>query len=38
VISAVDQFDLELRTAMFCSGAGSVSALREPGRIERVSV
>ena len=37
VIETIDQFGLELRTAMFCAGAGCVEALREPGRIERVS-
>ncbi len=37
VIATIEQFALELRTAMFCAGAGSVAALREPGRIERVS-
>ena len=36
VIESIDQFGLELRTAMFCAGAGCVAALREPGRIERV--
>ena len=36
VIETIDQFGLELRTAMFCAGAGCVEALREPGRIERV--
>ena len=36
VISTIDQFGLELRTAMFCAGAGCVEALREPGRVERV--
>ncbi len=33
VIRAIDQFAAELRTAMFCAGAGTVAALREPGRI-----
>ena len=36
VVGAIDQFALELRTAMFCAGAGSVAALRGPGRIERM--
>jgi len=33
VIAAIDQFAAELRTAMFCAGAGDVNALREPGRL-----
>lgn len=33
VIRTIDQFAAELRTAMFCAGAGSIAALREPGRI-----
>jgi isopentenyl-diphosphate delta-isomerase len=32
---AVDLVAAELRVAMFCSGAGSVGALRDPGRIYR---
>jgi isopentenyl-diphosphate delta-isomerase len=36
VIETISQFALELRTAMFCAGAGSVAALRESGRIEQV--
>ena len=32
---AVELVAAELRVAMFCSGAGSVAALREPGRIYR---
>ena len=36
VIETIEQFALELCTAMFCAGAGSVAALREPGRIVRV--
>jgi isopentenyl-diphosphate Delta-isomerase len=36
VIATIDQFTLELRTAMFCAGAGDVAALREQGRIVRV--
>jgi isopentenyl-diphosphate Delta-isomerase len=37
VIATVDQFTLELRIAMFCSGAGDMEALRGPGRIELIS-
>jgi isopentenyl-diphosphate delta-isomerase len=37
VIATIDQFAAELRIAMFCAGAGSVPALREPGRIELVT-
>ncbi len=33
VVRTIDQFAAELRTAMFCTGAGSIAALREPGRI-----
>jgi isopentenyl-diphosphate delta-isomerase len=33
VIASIDQFSAELRIAMFCSGAGNVEALRDPGRI-----
>ena len=33
----IDQFSAELRIAMFCSGAGNVEALREPGRIVAVT-
>lgn len=36
VVRTIDQFAAELRTAMFCAGAGSVSALREPGKIMAV--
>ena len=36
VVATIDQFAAELRTAMFCAGAGDVAALREPGRIARV--
>ncbi len=36
VVRAIDQFADELRTAMFCAGAGSVAALREPGRIAAI--
>jgi isopentenyl-diphosphate delta-isomerase len=35
VASTIDQFAAELRTAMFCAGAGDVAALREPSRIEK---
>ena len=38
VVATIDQFSAELRVAMFCSGASSVSRLRDDGRIERVSV
>lgn len=31
--AAIDQFAAELRTAMFCAGAGTVEALRAPGRL-----
>ena len=34
VIRTVDQLAAELRVAMFASGAGTVAALREPGRIQ----
>ncbi len=36
VVAAIDRFAAELRVAMFCSGAGDVAALREPGRIQLV--
>lgn len=36
VVAAVDQLVAELRIAMFCSGAGDVAALQEPGRIAPV--
>ncbi len=35
VIATIDQFAAELRTAMFCAGAGNISALREPGRVSK---
>jgi isopentenyl-diphosphate Delta-isomerase len=38
VIEAVDLFADELRTAMFCAGAGDVPALRAPGRIVQVGL
>jgi isopentenyl diphosphate isomerase/L-lactate dehydrogenase-like FMN-dependent dehydrogenase len=37
VIGAIDQFASELRVAMFCAGAGDVTALRAPGRIEPIA-
>jgi isopentenyl-diphosphate Delta-isomerase len=37
VVGTIDQFAAELRIAMFCAGAGSVSALREPGRLVPVA-
>ena len=37
VVETIDQLTAELRIAMFCAGAGSVAALQEPGRIERVA-
>ena len=36
VVAEIDQFAAELRTAMFCAGAGDVPALRELGRIMRI--
>lgn len=36
VIARIDQFAAELRTAMFCVGAGCVAALRDGKRIEQV--
>ncbi|MGQ9489983.1 MAG: type 2 isopentenyl-diphosphate Delta-isomerase [Anaerolineae bacterium] len=33
VIKTIDQFAAELRTAMFCAGAGNIQALRNPGVI-----
>lgn len=33
VVARIDQFAAELRIAMFCAGAGSIAALREPGRV-----
>lgn len=33
VVELIDQLAAELRVAMFCTGAGSVAALREPGRL-----
>lgn len=33
VVRAIDQVAAELRTAMFCAGAGSIAALHEPGHI-----
>jgi isopentenyl-diphosphate delta-isomerase len=37
VIATIDEFADELRIAMFATGAGDVAALREPGRIEKLS-
>jgi isopentenyl-diphosphate Delta-isomerase len=37
VIAAIDQFTAELRVAMFCVGAGEISALRAPGKIVEVA-
>lgn len=37
VIAAIDQFYAELRTTMFCAGAGDVAALREPARLRRIA-
>lgn len=36
VIAAIDQLTSELRVAMFCTGAGDVSALREANRLIRL--
>lgn len=36
VVATIDQLAAELRVAMFCAGAGSVGALREPGRLMKV--
>lgn len=36
VVDTIDQLASELRVAMFCSGAESVAALREPERLMRV--
>ncbi len=36
VVAEVEALAAELRVAMFCAGAGNVSALREPGRLIRV--
>lgn len=36
VVETVDLFAVELRTAMFCAGAGDIAALREPGRITQI--
>ena len=33
VVDAIDLLADELRIAMFCTGAGDVTALREPGRL-----
>jgi isopentenyl-diphosphate Delta-isomerase len=36
VAQVIDLFAAELTTALFCSGAGSIAALREPGHIELI--
>ncbi len=36
VVATIDQLAAELRVAMFCAGAGSVAALREPERLVKV--
>ena len=36
VIDAIDEFSAALRVAMFCTGAGDVASLQEPGRIQYV--
>jgi isopentenyl-diphosphate delta-isomerase len=36
VIDTIDQLAAELRVAMFCAGAGSIAALREPERLMKV--
>ena len=36
VIATIDQLAAELRVAMFCAGAGDITALRDPERIMRV--
>jgi len=36
VIAAIDQLASELRVAMFCTGAGDVSALRKADRLLRL--
>jgi isopentenyl-diphosphate delta-isomerase len=36
VIEMIDLLTAELRTAMFCCGAGDVASLRDPGRISKV--
>lgn len=36
VVDTIDQLASELRVAMFCAGAGSVAALREPDRLMKV--
>jgi len=37
VLAEIDHLTAELRIAMFCAGAGDVTALREPGRIVAVT-
>ncbi len=36
VIAAIDQLTAELRVAMFCAGAGDISALRDANRLMRL--
>jgi isopentenyl-diphosphate delta-isomerase len=36
VVATIDQLAAELRVAMFCAGAGSITALREPERLVKV--
>jgi isopentenyl-diphosphate delta-isomerase len=36
VIAAIEQFAAELRIAMFCTGAGNLKALCEPGRLAAI--
>lgn len=37
VVATIDQLAAELRVAMFCAGAGCVSALRDPGRLMTIA-
>jgi isopentenyl-diphosphate delta-isomerase len=36
VVATIDQLAAELRVAMFCAGAGTIAALREPERLMKV--
>jgi len=36
VVEEIEMLTAELRVAMFCAGAGSIDALRQPGRLIRV--
>jgi isopentenyl-diphosphate delta-isomerase len=36
VIATIDQLAAELRVAMFCAGAGTIAALRQPERMMRI--